>query len=795
MSLLSSPLSQLKTHYDVIVIGSGYGGSISAARLARAAKADGSKVSVCLMERGREIPVGHFPDTLLKAAKEFQVDTKAGHLGNRKALFDMRQNDEINVLQGCGLGGTSLINANVSLRAEPWVWEDDAWPRAIRDDRSGGLEAGYARAKSMLQPIPYPNEPELAKNAMHRKSAEHLGHADCFYNPPVNVTFESGVNNAGIYQEACNGCGDCVSGCNVGAKNTLMRNYLPAARNSGAEIFCGVQVRRLARRGGKTVVYYEPVGADRRRFGGADLFVSADIVIVSAGTLGTAEILLRSKENGLTCSDELGARFTGNGDVLGFGYNTDHEINAIGSGDKQVDPAAPAGPCITSVIDLRGVYADPEDGFVIEEGSIPGALSPVLASALQTAAAVVGEDTDRGPWDSAKEMARVWQSAAPGGAYRGAVRNTQIYLIMAHDDGAGKLELKGDRVRVDWPGLGKQEVFQRTNDVLFSVTEALGGTYTPSPFFTKAFGYDLVTVHPLGGACMGEDAGSGVVNHKGQLFAGGAGNAVYEDIYVADGSVIPRPLGVNPLLTISALAERNAYLLAADRDWTIDESRPESPAKLDGSWSPDDKLTLQFTERMTGHCSTSILSGYRDAEEDGRAKGQECSFLLTIRSDDLEQMIDDDSHEATIIGTVDCPALSSDALTVSSGRFNLFKEDESEEGLKRMIYRFNLVSVEGAHYFFDGFKLIKDERGPDLWSDTTTLYITIHHGEDDRGPVAAKGILHIAKEDFATQMRTVESRTSDGKRSFEGTAKLGAFFFRELWDTYGLESLGADSAG
>ncbi len=795
MSLLSSPLSRIKTHYDVIVIGSGYGGSIAAARLARAAKADGSKVSVCLFERGREIPVGHFPDTLLKAAGEFQVDARAGRLGNRKALFDMRQNDEINVLQGCGLGGTSLINANVSLRADDWVWQDEAWPEALREDRSGRLEAGYRRAQSMLQPNPYPDEPRLAKNEMHRKSAEHLGHADCFYNPPINVTFESGVNNAGVYQEACNGCGDCVSGCNIGAKNTLMRNYLPYARNSGAEIFCGVQVRRLAREGGRNIVYYEPVGAGRRRFGGADLFVSADIVVVSAGTLGTAEILLRSKENGLACSDELGARFTGNGDVLGFGYNTDHEINGVGAGDEPVDPAAPVGPCITSVIDLRKVFPDPAEGFVIEEGSLPGALSPVLASALWAAAAVAGEDTDRGAWDSAREMARMWQSAAPGGAYRGAVRNTQTYLIMAHDDGAGRLKLKGDRVRVDWPGLGKQEVFQRTSDMLFSATEALGGTYTPSPMFTKAFGYDLVTVHPLGGACMGEHAGSGVVNHKGQLFAGIEGDAVYEDIYVSDGSVIPRPLGVNPLLTISALAERNAYLLAADRGWTIDESRSNGRARVDGSWTPDEKLTLQFTERMAGHCSTSVLGDHRAAAEDGRAKRQECSFLLTIQSDDLERMIADDNHEASIIGTVHCPALSRAALTVSDGRFNLFKEDESDERLKRMIYRLNLVSVEGTRYFFDGFKLIRDDRGADLWSDTTTLYITIHRGRDDRGPVAAKGMLHIAKEDFATQMTTVESRRSDGRRSLEGAARLGAFFFRELWDTYGVESLGADRAG
>ena len=709
-------------------------------------------------------------------------------------LFDMRQNDEISVLQGCGLGGTSLINANVSLRAEDWVWEDEAWPEAIRSYRASDVEAGRKRAESMLRPQPYPNDPPLAKNAMHRKSAEHLGHGECFYNPPINVTFESGVNDVGVYQEACNGCGDCVSGCNVGSKNTLMRNYLPDARNWGAEIFCGVQVQRVARHSGTNFVYYQPLGADRGKFGAPDLFVSADVVIVSAGTLGTAEILLRSKKNGLTCSDELGNRFTGNGDVLGFGYNTDHEINGIGMGEREVDPNAPVGPCITSVIDLRKTFSDPEDGFVIEEGSIPGALSPVLAGALMSAASLIGEDTDDGVWDGLKEKARVWQSAAPGGAYRGAVQNSQTYLIMSHDDGAGKLELKGDRVRVSWPGLGKQQVFQRTDNALRSVTEGLGGTYIPSPFFTEAFGYDLVTVHPLGGACMGEDSGSGVVNHKGQLFAGKTGYGVHEDIYVSDGSVIPRPLGVNPLLTISAISECNAYLLASERGWSIDESQREGPAEFDGSWSPDDKLTVQFTERMAGHCSTSILHDYTAADEDGKARNQECSFVLTILSDDVERMIDDANHEAVVVGSVECPVLSSEALTVSNGRFNLFKVDESDKGLKRMMYRFNLTSVEGGRYYFDGFKLIKDETGADLWSDTTKLYVTVYRGDDDRGPVVAKGMLYIAKKDFAVQMTTMESRTSDGRRSIEGKARFGTFFLGELWDTYGIESIDSDLA-
>ena len=288
---------------------------------------------------------------------------------------------------------------------------------------------------------------------------------------------------------------------------------------------------------------------------------------------------------------------------------------------------------------------------------------------------------------------------------------------------------------------------------------------------------------------MGENAGFGVVNHKGQVFAGADGDSVYENLYISDGSVIPRCIGVNPLFTISAISERNTYLLASDRGWTIDESWREGKAEFDGSWEPDDKLTVQFTERMTGHCSTEILDNYKAADEDGKAKNQECSFLLTILSDDLERMIDEKAHEAGIIGTVECPVLSSQALTVYNGRFNLFSQDEEDAKLKRMQYRFNLASVEGKQYYFDGFKLIKNDKGADVWPDTTTLYITIYEGEDDTGTVVAKGMLYIAKKDFAVQMTTMEAHDSEGKKSLQGTAKFGAFFAGELWDTYGIESL------
>src|SRR5271170_4031920 len=106
---ISMPLDLIRERYDVIVVGSGYGGAIAASRMARAGK------SVCLLERGKEFQPGEYPDTELEAAEQFQIDCPDGRTGSRTGLYDMRQNPGINVFVGCGLGGTSLVNANVAL--------------------------------------------------------------------------------------------------------------------------------------------------------------------------------------------------------------------------------------------------------------------------------------------------------------------------------------------------------------------------------------------------------------------------------------------------------------------------------------------------------------------------------------------------------------------------------------------------------------------------------------------------------------------------------------------------------
>src|SRR5262249_3286372 len=159
---------------------------------------------------------------------------------------------------GCGLGGTSLINANVALRAVPRVWEDPRWPAAVRADAAGLLQEGYQAAEAMLRPTPYPAAyPQLPNPAALRRGTAAMRAAATLYRPPINVTFADGPSPSGVPQKACTCCGDCVSGCNYAAKNTTLMNYLPDAWNFGAEIYTQVAVRHLERKDEKWVVHYQ----------------------------------------------------------------------------------------------------------------------------------------------------------------------------------------------------------------------------------------------------------------------------------------------------------------------------------------------------------------------------------------------------------------------------------------------------------------------------------------------------------------------------------------------------------
>lgn len=544
---LSQSLDAIGGRYDAVVVGSGYGGAVAAARLA----AQG--LSVCVLERGREFLTGEFPSRFPDIRRELQTTGPRLRVGSRSALFDFRQGEDIHVLVGCGLGGGSLINAAVALRPDDRVFAHDAWPEQITAD--GLLDEGFARASHMLRPAHYADARALKKYQALEKASAAFGvppHA-----APLVISFEDTVNPAGVEQPACTLCGDCCSGCNVGAKNTLALTYLPDARHHGAEIFTEATVTHLARQDDRWRVAIERTDDRRKRTERETLHVEADIVILAAGTLGSTEILLRSREQGLPLSDRLGEGFSANGDIIAFGYGAKVPVNAVGVGHPPKAEIATVGPCVAGEIEIRdGSTLD--NSLYIQEGVLPSALAPLLPVLFLPGGRLLG---------AAQSLIK--------GVYRGPFAHLHTFFVVSHDTAAGRIVLRGDTATIDWPGVGEQPVYKRVDAVLEKAVTANGGKYVKNPLAGTFMGHTPATAHPLGGCGMGADRTLGVVNHKCRVFDGSARagtTAVHEGLYVCDGSMMPRSLGVNPLLTITALAERAMLHLARDHGWRAEEA-------------------------------------------------------------------------------------------------------------------------------------------------------------------------------------------------------------------------------
>ena len=775
MQRLSLPLSRVRPAYDVVVIGSGYGGSVAASRLARCGK------SVCVLERGREISTGEFPRTIFDAQGELQVNASRLRTGSRTGLFDLSLNDDLHVLVGCGLGGTSLINANVALKADDRVLSDPAWPEALT--RDSAFELGYERALAMLEPQTLPEDRTVAKAEALRAAAKAMKAP--YSTVPINVAFEAGTNAAGVALEACTFCGDCCSGCNIGAKKTTMLTWLPDAVNHGAEVFTRANVSHLERtRNGAWRIYYQPVGFARGRFDEAPLFVTASVVVLGAGSLGSTGILLRSRDRGLPLSPRLGKGFTGNGDVLGFTYNGELPVGSVGVGQRELG-VDPPGPTITGALDLRGTDAF-RDGMIIEEGAIPSPLAPLMPLAFKAAASVSGKNGDGSVTDWLSEHRDRIESLIQG-SYEGAVHNTQVLLTMAHDDGAGEIRLDDDgRPRVHWPGVARQRIFQDIARRGEELARALGATWIENPISRRLLGENLITVHPLGGCVIGTGRDSGVVDHKNRVFDGSADDpeAIHDGLYVCDGAALPSPVGVNPLLTISAVAERAAIHLAKDRGWSFDVApKADAPVRRAAPSTTPRPAGVRFTERMAGFFGEG--EDYWEGAEVGRQAGSSFAFVFSISVDDVERMLRDPEHEADLFGSVDAPSLSKDRLIASGGRFNLFSDDPDDPAAKRMEYRATLTAEDGAQYEFRGHKLVRDDPGFDLWPDTTTLYIELRRTDAAETAPPLRGVLRIAVTDFARQLTTMQPTGSDSaKARAKALADFGGFFAGSLFRIY-----------
>jgi len=734
-----------------------------ASRFARAGQ------QVCLFERGPERWPGDFPDDPVSGAKNIQARTAAGRFGSPTALFDFRLERDMSVLVGCGLGGTSLINANVALRPNNDVFDDARWPEALRGNRDL-LEPYFELAERWLGSNSYPADRESPpKLAALEVGALALG--ETATRPPINVTFTDGVSAGGVPQSACNDCGDCVAGCNVGAKNTVLMNYLPDAHHHGAKIFCEVEVESVvpAPEGaaGRWMISFRVVGENREKFEAPNQFVTANHVILAAGTLGSTEILLRSRREGLTVSDRVGSRFSGNGDVLGFGTDAKRHINGIGWG-RHVG-REPVGPTITGVVDLSNRKA-PGAGLVIEEGAIPSVLASVMPAALALAET---ETETRGTFRRVLDLLGSWRSKA---------ERTMTYLVMSADDDDGDLRLDGDRLAISWKGAGSEGAVIDDNDLLEQATSAIGARYLPDPLWSKALGKSLVTVHPLGGCVMADDAANGVVNDLGSVFSGTAGTQVHESLFVSDGSIIPRPLDLNPLLTISALAERSAAEIAVANGWSLDTT-PATQAIDHITGDRPGAVGIRFTERMAGWFRLGA-DDYADGESSGRSAGSSMDFVLTLDIADLDATVNDPTAVRRTSGTVTAPALSPDALTVTNGRFQLMVPVPEQVDTWHMRYSMLLTAVDGRQFQFDGHKVMREGPLWRAWHATTTLFVDV--SDPATGTVIGRGILHIGTGDLVRQLASSRATNARGiAPKLTARAKFVRAFLGDVMRAYG----------
>jgi cholesterol oxidase len=537
--------------YDAVVIGSGYGGGVAASRLARMG------LRLAVLEQGRRWRPGDFPITAKARRKATRLTGRAPKLGDPTGLYYLSFGKGLTVFGASGLGGGSLINAGVALRPDLGRLRKAGWPDAVVSD--GLLLKGLARAEAMLGAAPVPGPERFAKFAGMRRAAEASGRL--LQLPSMTISHSPGPNVAGVMQYACRYCGDCWSGCNVGAKNTVGITYIADAVDHGATVLCESRAQSIS----KTKSGWEIVVQDSSK-ASASRRIEVPIVVLAAGTLGTTELLLRAQQHGLELSAKLGENFSANGDDLVFASNLDEPVNAVATGFPPQAPrgSAPVGPHSMALINL----GDEHDPVWVHDGTML-AMMAALAPLRELLQLQVGE------------ALRLLKE----GIYGDELSRSQMLYVVAHDNASGRLRLQNDHVMVDWPSYSDAPERVRAERKVKAMIESMGGVFNANPFSMTAFGGNRIIAHPLGGCAMGETVEKGVVAPDGRVFDPTKGpKGVHDGLYVCDGAAVPSAIGVSPLLTITALAER-AMILAAKQlhrklDVNVTPSRPVRDAAM-----------------------------------------------------------------------------------------------------------------------------------------------------------------------------------------------------------------------
>ncbi|WP_198653735.1 GMC oxidoreductase [Actinocorallia populi] len=763
-------------HVDAVIVGSGFGGAVAAYRLAEAG------LATVVLERGRTYAPGDFPRSPAEMAKAFWDPSE--HL---YGMFDVWSFKGCDAVVSSGLGGGSLIYANVLLRKdEKWFVHEQAlpgggyehWPVTRAD-----LETHYDDVERMIGVQRYPVEhtpySETGKTQAMQDAAAQLGLE--WFRPPLAISFAAHAgavprpreplaerpypNLHGVLRTTCRLCGECDIGCNDGSKNSLDHTYLSAAAHLGADLRALTEVKgiRLREGGGYLVDYvrHDPETGGRRQG-----TIGCARLVMAAGTYGTTRLLLGSRLPGM--SGALGTRFSGNGDLLTFLFK------ATGRDRKPLDPGG--APVITSAIRIpdeldggqgRGAYI--EDGgypafvdWVLQGLDVPGQVTRAAEFLWERFLRFLSGDSDT---NLSAELAGL-----AGGSH--AV-GTLPLLGMGRDIPDGVLRLDGEgRLTTDWTVGTSRAYFDRLRTTMQRIGDVLGADYEDNPLWLRK---RVISVHPLGGAPLGRHQGEGVCDRFGEVFG-------LPGLYIADGAALPGPVGANPALTIAALAERMCrQLIHGDLGpgaGAVGGSAPSQGA-VDGGGRAEGSTSLSFTEEMKGRYVAGAAEPCTDEP------GERLAFRLTITLDDVDRFLGDPERQARAEGWIDWPG-GGGRRRVERGMFHLFVPDDGGAGHKEMRYRLHFTDVRGEPRTLAGWKNLSDGPPTHVWPDTTTLYYRIHAGHlgegDPEGAALGAGTLHIRLADFLEQLTTFRTEGPDGASALH---RFGRFFLGELWDVYG----------
>ncbi|MDC0670031.1 GMC oxidoreductase [Nannocystis radixulma] len=516
--------------YDFIVVGSGFGGSVSGLRLTE------KGYRVLMLEKGGELGPAEFPKTNWNL-KRWLWMPKLGWRG----LFQMTFFRHVTVLSGVGVGGGSLVYANTLPVPKRSFFDSPSWANLA--DWAGELKPHYDTALRMLgataNPAVTPVDRVMRGVAADMGKSIEPTQVAVYFGEPGKTVPDPYFGGSGPERTGCIYCGGCMLGCRYGSKNSLDKNYLYFARKRGLELLADTEV---------TAVRALPGGGYRvEARSGAGLLgkqarsFTARNVILAGGVLGTVELLLRMKQDpeGLpNLSDRVGENVRTNSESL---------IGVVG-GQREHDLSR--GVAIGSIIQLdehshvEPVRYSAGSGFwrLLLAPHVPGEKALVRLSRFAGAFL-------RHPIKFARAL------LVPDLA-----KYSIILLYMKTAEGTLRLRLGAAGLTTDLSsGKAPTASIPEATDIARRVADKIKG-YSMSLVTETLFNIPT-TAHILGGCCMGDSAETGVIDHQHRAFG-------YDGLYVIDGSAVSANPGVNPSLTITALAERAMSRIPANVEVT-----------------------------------------------------------------------------------------------------------------------------------------------------------------------------------------------------------------------------------